>query len=110
MQSLAAKQHDVLYSARDVADGSLYVALLESAIPKELGSDIEIVNNFRNDGYLFGKSQSCRMVSVSPEQQAAFEQALKNKSVNFTQLDKATVHECHIDGDLLLAVTVAKKH
>jgi phosphoribosylformylglycinamidine synthase subunit PurL len=30
--------------------------------------------------------------------------------VNFTQLGKETACDCHIDGELFYAVTVAKKH
>jgi phosphoribosylformylglycinamidine synthase len=100
----------LVQSAHDVADGGLYIALLESGMPKELGFDIETDKNFRKDAYLFGESQSRVVVSVSPEQQAAFEQALQNKGVNFTNLGKVTAHDCHIDGELFHAVTVAKKH
>ncbi|MHC2993028.1 phosphoribosylformylglycinamidine synthase [Pontibacter sp. HJ8] len=100
----------LVQSAHDVADGGLYIALLEAGMPNELGFDVETDKNFRKDAYLFGESQSRVVVSVSPEQQAAFEQALQNKGVNFTNLGKVTAHDCHIDGELFHAVTVAKKH
>jgi phosphoribosylformylglycinamidine synthase subunit PurL len=93
-----------------VADGGLYITLLESGMPNELGFDIETDKNFRKDAYLFGESQSRVVVSVYGEQEAAFENALQNKDVNFTKLGKVTSHDCHIDGELFHAVTVAKKH
>jgi phosphoribosylformylglycinamidine synthase subunit PurL len=100
----------LINSAHDVADGGLYIALLESAMPRELGFDIETDKNFRKDAYLFGEAQGRVVVSVSPEKQAEFEKALQNKGVNFTQLGKVTGHDCHIDGELFGGITVAKKH
>lgn len=44
----------------------------ESAMPKELGFDIETDKKFRKDAFLFGEAQGRIVVSVSPEQQAAF--------------------------------------
>lgn len=100
----------LIKSAHGVADGGLYIALLESAMPKELGFDIDTDKNFRKDAYLFGESQGRVEVSVAPEQQMEFEKALQNKDVNFTKLGKVTAHDCHIDGDLFGGITVAKKH
>ena len=100
----------LIQSAHDVADGGLYIALLESAMPNELGFDVETDKNFRKDAYLFGESQSRVVVSVAPEKQAAFEKALQNKSVNFKKLGTVTSHDCHIDGALFHGITVAKKH
>lgn len=100
----------LINSAHDVADGGLYIALLESAMPKELGFDIETDKNFRKDAYLFGESQSRVVVSVSAGKQEEFEKALQNKGVIFTKLGQVTTHDCHIDGDLFGGITVAKKH
>ncbi|WP_242922611.1 phosphoribosylformylglycinamidine synthase subunit PurL [Pontibacter liquoris] len=97
-------------SAHDVADGGLYITLLEAAMPLELGFDIETDKNFRKDAFLFGESQGRVVVSVSPDQQAAFEKSLQNNSVNFTKLGVVTRHDCHIDGALFHGITVAKKH
>jgi phosphoribosylformylglycinamidine synthase len=103
-------ENKLIRSAHDVADGGLYITLLESAMPNELGFDIETDKNFRKDAYLFGESQSRIVVSVAPEQQADFEKSLQNNGVNFTELGKVTAHDCHIDGDLFGGITVAKKH
>jgi phosphoribosylformylglycinamidine synthase subunit PurL len=103
-------EQKLVKSAHDVADGGLYIALLESAMPKELGFDIRTDKNFRKDAYLFGERQSRVVVSVSAAQQAAFESALQNKGVNFTKLGTVTAHDCHIDGELFGGITVAKKH
>ncbi|QCR23279.1 hypothetical protein C1N53_13650 [Pontibacter sp. SGAir0037] len=77
-----------------MATGGLYIALLKSAIPRELKLDIETAKNFGKDASLFKNSQSRAVVSVSPEQQAAFGQKLQNKQVKFTPLDTSTGHNC----------------
>ena len=103
-------EQKLVKSAHDVADGGLYIALLESAMPNELGFDIGTDKNFRKDAYLFGESQSRVVVSVAPEQQAAFEKSLQNNGVIFTNLGKVSAHECHIDGELFHGISAAKKH
>lgn len=92
----------IITSACDVADGGfLYITLLKSDMPKELGFDIETDKNFRKDAFSSGDSQSRIMVSVFPKKQAVFEKALRNNGVNFTKLGKATGYNCHVYGDLL---------
>ncbi|WP_299703985.1 hypothetical protein [uncultured Pontibacter sp.] len=99
-----------MLSAPGMADGGLYITSLESAIPEELDLGIRTDRNFRKDAFLFAESQSRVTASVSLEQQAAFEQAMQNKGVNFTQLGMKTSHDHHIDGLLYYAATVVKKY
>ncbi|MHA6248962.1 AIR synthase-related protein [Pontibacter sp. CAU 1760] len=103
-------EQKLINSAHDVADGGLYITLLEAAMPKELGFDIETDKNFRKDAFLFGESQSRVVVYVAPEKQADFEKSLQNKGVNFTKLGALTGYDCHIDSELFSGITVAKKH
>jgi phosphoribosylformylglycinamidine synthase len=56
-----------------VADGGLFIALLESAMPNGIGFTIQTNDAIRKDAYLFGEAQSRIVVSVAKEQQAAFE-------------------------------------
>src|SRR5688572_9162109 len=86
-------------SAHDVSDGGLYIALLEAAMPKHLGFSVKTDGNFRKDAYLFGESQSRVVVSVKPEQKAAFEEMLKKNNTAFTQLGEVTSGVCEIDGE-----------
>ena len=50
-------KHKVIQSAHDVADGGLYIALVESALPNSLGFEIEADNGIRKDAFLFGEAQ-----------------------------------------------------
>lgn len=52
-------------SVHDVSEGGLFISLLESAMPKGLGFDIEgSPNGIRDDAYLFGESQNRIVISV----------------------------------------------
>ena len=57
----------MIESAHDISEGGLFAALIESALPNNLGFDIETDPNFRKDAYLFGESQSRVVISVKPE-------------------------------------------
>jgi len=98
----------LVQSAHDVADGGLYIALLESAMPHHLGFAIETDAAFRKDAYLFGESQSRVVVSVSLAKQAAFESALTSAQVPFTALGQVTAGTCTIDGEDFKSITEIK--
>lgn len=70
---LALIKDKLILSAHDVADGGLFIALLESAMPNGIGFTIQTNDAIRKDAYLFGEAQSRIVVSVAKEQQAAFE-------------------------------------
>jgi phosphoribosylformylglycinamidine synthase II len=67
----------LIRSAHDVSEGGLFVTLAESAFPRGLGFDV-VANDvmIRKDAYWFGESQSRVLVSVAPDQAAAFNKAL----------------------------------
>jgi phosphoribosylformylglycinamidine synthase len=70
---LALIKDKLILSAHDVADGGLFIALLESAMPNGIGFTIQTNDAIRKDAYLFGEAQSRIVVSVAKDQQAAFE-------------------------------------
>jgi len=98
----------LIQSAHDVADGGLYIALLESAMPKNLGFAIKTDAAFRKDAYLFGESQSRVVVSVSAEKQQALEATLTNMQVPFTALGQVTTGVCSIDEEIFHPVVEIK--
>ena len=98
----------LIQSAHDVADGGLYIALLESAMPKNLGFAIKTDAAFRKDAYLFGESQSRVVVSVSAEKQQALEEALAGVNVPFTVLGQVTGGVCRIDEEIFHSVAEIK--
>jgi len=77
-----AMEKGLVASCHDCSDGGLGVALAETAFAGALGMEVDLrrvpssgVN--RNDVLLFSESQSRFVVTVHPENQAAFEDCLK---------------------------------
>ncbi|MFM6976058.1 MAG: phosphoribosylformylglycinamidine synthase subunit PurL, partial [Sphingobacteriaceae bacterium] len=86
----------LIQSAHDVSDGGLYIALLESAMPNQLGFAIETEYGIRKDAFLFGEAQGRVVVSVKPEQQEAFVELMATSETEFGLLGTVT------SGDLLV--------
>jgi phosphoribosylformylglycinamidine synthase subunit PurL len=87
----------LVQSVHDVSDGGLYIALLESAMPNNLGFRVNTEGGFRKDAYLFGESQSRIVISVAPAKQTALETTLKAQNISFTNLGTVTTGENSID-------------
>ncbi len=66
-------EQGLIASAHDIAEGGLFVALMESAKQRGLGFSLAMSNEIRSDAYLFGEAQGRFVVSVNPANQAAFE-------------------------------------
>jgi len=98
----------IIQSAHDVADGGLYIALLESAMPNNLGFAIKTDGAFRKDAYLFGESQSRVVVSVSADKQKVFEETLAGAQTSFTALGQVTGGICIIDEEIFHQVAEIK--
>ncbi len=90
---------EMVESAHDVSEGGLFVALMESAMIRELGFDIETDTNFRKDAYLFGESQSRVVVSVTEEMEDELVNHLNSHNVPFTKLGEVTEGKLSIDGE-----------
>jgi phosphoribosylformylglycinamidine synthase len=69
----------LILSAHDLAEGGLFVALVESCMQQNTGFEITTDKDIRKDAYLFGEAQSRVIVSVSATQHQAFEAALGNQ-------------------------------
>ncbi|UTA66234.1 phosphoribosylformylglycinamidine synthase subunit PurL [Emticicia sp. 21SJ11W-3] len=95
-------------SVHDLSDGGLFIALAESSFPNELGFKIKTDAQFRTDAFLFGEAQSRVVVSVKASQQEAFENLLKNKNVNFSQLGEVSDGSFIIDNEVVITTKTAK--
>ena len=73
-------------SAHDVSDGGLFVTLLESAMPHDMGFDISTDENFRKDAFLFGECQSRVVVSIHPDKQNDFIELMLERTIDFNLL------------------------
>ncbi|WP_419803589.1 phosphoribosylformylglycinamidine synthase subunit PurL [Mucilaginibacter sp.] len=87
----------LLVSAHDVADGGLYIALLESAFPNKLGFEIESDVETRKDAFLFGEAQGRVVVSIKPENQEALVELMATSEVEFSFLGTVTSENLEVD-------------
>ncbi len=90
---------ELIQSAHDVADGGLYVTLVESSMPKGLGFDIESDEEIRKDAFLFGEAQGRVVVSIKPENQEAFVELMATSETEFSLLGTVTAGEFKIDNE-----------
>jgi phosphoribosylformylglycinamidine synthase subunit PurL len=103
IQQLVAKLiiEDLIDSAHDISEGGVFVTLMESAMPLNLGFDVKISQNtegpLREDAALFGESQSRVVVSVHPSQLVDFELFIKNSELKYTKLGTVTSGTISID-------------
>jgi phosphoribosylformylglycinamidine synthase subunit PurL len=88
-------KNKLVESAHDIAEGGLFVNLIESAKQRNLGFNINLNSNFRTDAYLFGEAQGRIVVSVKKENQIAFEKTLSNFS--YEKIGQISEHEIRID-------------
>jgi phosphoribosylformylglycinamidine synthase len=95
LQDLA--KNSLVNSMHDVSDGGLYIALLESAMPRNLGFDITTPAEFRTDAFLFGEAQGRVVVSVEIEKEPDFIDFMLAHDFPFTTLGHVTKGELRID-------------
>ena len=96
----------IVESAHDCADGGLFITLMESSMPNNLGFEINTDSDFRKDAYLFGEAQSRVVISIKPSNQEAFEKAA-NKD-GFALLGKVKGTDMNVDGESYGSVSAAK--
>ena len=83
-------QKGFVKSAHDISDGGLAVALVESSIsgPKVLGADIYSLRKLRNDGFLFGETQSVIIVTVDEKNLLDLERISSEYSIPCTTIGR----------------------
>ena len=100
---------DRINAAHDVADGGLYVTLVEMSFPRDLGFDIVSDSEIREDAFLFGEGQGRIVVSVSEDQEDLFLEHMVDSKVNFTLLGHVTKGKLVVDDEHYGFVSDAKE-
>jgi len=90
-------KHNLVQSANDVADGGLFITLLESAMPRDFGFDITTDAEIRTDAFLFGEAQGRVVVTVSPSRETQFIDQMVESGIPFTTLGHVTKSEIRVD-------------
>jgi phosphoribosylformylglycinamidine synthase II len=89
----------LINAAHDCADGGLFIALMEMAMPNSLGFDIVTDAEIREDAFLFGEAQSRVVVGVSEAQEDEFIEHMMNQNVPYTLLGHVTKGKVCVDDD-----------
>ena len=84
-------------SAHDVADGGLFITLLESCMSKNLGFAINSMDSIRKDAFLFGESPSRVVVSVNINKKNDFEGLMDINKTTYSLLGSVTDGKLSID-------------
>lgn len=92
-------QHELVNAVHDVADGGLYVSLVEMGMPRGLGFDIEADGEIRLDAYLFGESQGRVLVTVNEDNEDQFIEFMLGADVPATLLGHVTKGKMVVDGE-----------
>lgn len=88
-----------IVSAHDCSDGGLYITLIESAMPYNLGFNIDLDSDVRDDAFLFGEAQSRILVSIAPEDADDFLDIIEEKmKIDYYLLGEVTKGDIIIDG------------
>jgi phosphoribosylformylglycinamidine synthase len=90
-------EHNLVNAVHDVADGGLYVTLVEMSLPRELGFDIVTDSEVREDAFLFGEGQGRVVVTVTEEQEEEFLEYMLETGVNLTLLGHVTKGKMQVD-------------
>ena len=89
----------LILSAHDVADGGLFITLLESSMYNNHGFNINSLNNLRKDAFLFGESPSRVVVSVESNNKKQFEDFLSSTNTIFNQIGSVTSGNISVDNE-----------
>ena len=90
-------QSHAIVSAHDVADGGLFITLMESAMSRNLGFEIESEEGIRKDAFLFGEAQGRIVVSVPEAKQAEFIEIAATSAIEYTLLGTVSAGDILID-------------
>lgn len=87
----------LIVSAHDVSEGGLFIALLESAMYKNLGFDILTEAEVRKDAFLFGEAQGRIIVSVPEIMEDDFLDIMTKTDIKHSLLGHVTKGSIRID-------------
>ncbi len=81
-------KEDLILSAHDVSIGGLMITILEKLFPSNLGAELEIYSEEREDVFLFSENPTRVVVSVSPERTEPFKEKVESTSLNWLYLGR----------------------
>ncbi|TND02081.1 MAG: phosphoribosylformylglycinamidine synthase II [Bacteroidetes bacterium] len=98
----------LVQSVHDCSDGGLFITLLESAMPRQLGFSISCTKDIRRDAFLFGEAQGRIAVSVKKSDEEKFTAFLLDSKTPFERLGEVKGKGILVDGEDFGAVSEYK--
>jgi phosphoribosylformylglycinamidine synthase len=92
-------QNELVNAVHDVADGGIYITLVEMSMPRELGFDIVTDSEIREDAFLFGEGQGRVIVTVNEDHEEDFIEFMMDSGVSFTLLGHVTKGKMMVDDE-----------
>jgi phosphoribosylformylglycinamidine synthase subunit PurL len=92
-------KQNYINAAHDVSNGGLFTSLVEMAMPRGLGFDIDTDDEIRLDAFLFGESQSRIVVTVTEDYEEEFIDLAVEMGVTMTLLGHTTRGKMVVDGE-----------
>ncbi|MDR0970858.1 MAG: phosphoribosylformylglycinamidine synthase subunit PurL [Bacteroidales bacterium] len=89
----------IISSAHDVSDGGLFVTLIESAMPNNLGFDILTDSEIRLDAYLFGEAQSRVVITIDEDKEEDFLDMIKLTNIPCCTIGTVTSGNIIVDDE-----------
>ncbi|MCZ4410207.1 phosphoribosylformylglycinamidine synthase subunit PurL [Cryomorphaceae bacterium 1068] len=87
----------LINAAHDVSDGGLFTTLVEMGIHRGFGFDVTADADVRLDAFLFGEAQGRIIVTLDPDFEDDFIEAMRKTKVPFTLLGHVTRGKMVID-------------
>jgi phosphoribosylformylglycinamidine synthase len=109
LKVMEANKAGLIESSHDLSDGGLAVALAESAFGGLLGATIQLDAldaELSNEALLFAESHSRFVVSIRPENQAAFETIFGNRATLIGEVSNGTSLSISRQGQTLIQTKV----
>ena len=99
----------IISSAHDISDGGLFITLLESAFPRNLGFTVFTDSEIRKDAFLFGEAQSRAVVSASPDMEEELMSLALEMNVAVLCLGEVTSGNLLVNNEEFGEISVFKK-
>ena len=105
----ALVKRGLITAAHDVSDGGLWTALVEMAMPNDLGFDIVTDSEIRPDAFMFGEGQGRVVVSINEDNETDFLDLMRTSRVPFILLGHVTKGKLVVDDESYGFIVDAKE-
>ena len=96
-------QEKIITSCHDISDGGMIVTICEMIMMDEKGATINIVDNNKMIGELFGEDQSRYIITISPELESIFEKKMKKRGVKYELIGCITSSQLKINDNIIIS-------